>query len=118
MMLGMVSNELRKLLLNSADIFIMPNVVVEGDVEGFGIVALEAGACGLTVIAANIQGLRDAVLEGVTGYLVEEKDVEGFLYRVRNVNLKSEEIRSAVKATFSWGQVYRLYRDVLIEAAS
>ncbi len=60
-LLGEISNEIRNILYNIADIFVMPNITVPNDVEGFGIVALEAGSCGLPVVATNIQGIRDAV---------------------------------------------------------
>jgi phosphatidylinositol alpha-1,6-mannosyltransferase len=41
------------------------------EVEGLGIVYLEASACGLPVIAGNSGGAPDAVLEGKTGLVVE-----------------------------------------------
>jgi phosphatidylinositol alpha-1,6-mannosyltransferase len=41
------------------------------EVEGLGIVYLEASACGLPVIAGNSGGAPDAVLEGVTGLVVD-----------------------------------------------
>ena len=44
------------------------------EVEGLGIVYLEASACGLPVIAGNSGGAPDAVLEGVTGLVVDGKD--------------------------------------------
>ena len=77
MLLGEVSDGNRKALYNASDIFIMPNITIPGDVEGFGIVAIEAGSCGLPVIAGNIQGIRDAVIDGKTGYLVEEERCGG-----------------------------------------
>ena len=113
LLLGEVSDEDRKLLYNASDIFIMPNITVPGDVEGFGIVALEAGSCGLPVVASNIQGLRDAVINGKTGYLIQEGDVEGFLERIKMMNLTKEDIRSIVISTFDWAQIYKIYKNAL-----
>jgi phosphatidylinositol alpha-1,6-mannosyltransferase len=113
-LLGAVSEEERNLIFNTADILIMPNITVAGDVEGFGIVALEAGSCGLPVIATNMQGLRDSVLDDKTGVLVAEKDAVGFLSAIKGIDLKRTEIRSIVNATFSWSRVYQRYCDVLI----
>jgi phosphatidyl-myo-inositol dimannoside synthase len=75
---GRQPDHIRNRLLNVAEAFIMPNIAIPGDVEGFGIAALEAGACGLPVIASDLQGIRDAVIDGVTGYLVRERDAKAF----------------------------------------
>jgi len=48
----------------------------EGDVEGFGLVYLEANACGKPVIGGRSGGVPDAVLDGVTGLLVEPTDTD------------------------------------------
>jgi phosphatidylinositol alpha-1,6-mannosyltransferase len=55
------------------DIFVMPSRsrLAGLEVEGLGIVYLEASACGLPVIAGNSGGAPDAVLEGKTGLVVE-----------------------------------------------
>jgi glycosyltransferase involved in cell wall biosynthesis len=111
---GEVTKEDRNLIFNASDIFIMPNVTVSGDMEGFGIVAIEAGSCGLPVIAAKTQGVCDAVLDGKTGVLVAEKDAAGFLSAIKNIDLKRAEIRSVVNSTFSWSRIYQRYREVLI----
>lgn len=49
---------------------------VEHHFEGFGLVYLEAGACGKPVVATRSGGVTDAVLDGETGILVEEEDDE------------------------------------------
>jgi phosphatidylinositol alpha-1,6-mannosyltransferase len=54
-----------------ADVFAMPCRGSETDVEGFGIVYLEAGACEVPVIGSRVGGIPDAVVEGVTGLLVD-----------------------------------------------
>ncbi len=58
-----------------ANVFIMTPVDLQGDVEGFGIVYLEANAFGLPVIAAESGGVGEAVLDGKTGLVVSQKDV-------------------------------------------
>ncbi|MBI2483032.1 glycosyltransferase family 4 protein [Candidatus Uhrbacteria bacterium] len=59
----------------ACDVFAMlPRELPDGDVEGFGIVYLEAGAFGKPVIGARSGGVPDAVLDGVTGILVAPDD--------------------------------------------
>jgi len=58
-----------------ADVFVMPSRSDPPDVEGFGIVFLEAGACERPVVAARAGGVPDAVADGVSGLLVTPGDV-------------------------------------------
>ena len=53
-------------------------VVVPSHTESFGLVALEAAACGTPVVAAEVGGLRLLVDDGVTGYLVGERDPHAY----------------------------------------
>ncbi len=90
LMLGRVSDEILSLLYNSSDVFIMPNIPVPGDMEGFGIVAIEAASCGLPVIAANLEGIKDAIKDGQNGFLVDPYDVKGYVSRINEVmNMKN-----------------------------
>jgi phosphatidylinositol alpha-1,6-mannosyltransferase len=75
---GRVSYEDLPRYLNMADIFAMPSRsrFFGLEVEGLGIVYLEASACGLPVIAGDSGGAPDAVLIGETGYVVGGNDLE------------------------------------------
>jgi len=63
---------------NSADVFIMPSRMTPDSrgTEGFGIVYLEANACGKPVIGGKSGGVPDAVMDGETGILVDPENVE------------------------------------------
>jgi phosphatidylinositol alpha-1,6-mannosyltransferase len=75
-LLGRVDDAERDGWLDRASVFCMPSRVPPGGLggEGFGIVYLEAGAHGLPVVAGNVAGALDAVLDGETGVLVDPTD--------------------------------------------
>jgi phosphatidylinositol alpha-1,6-mannosyltransferase len=81
-MLGQVDDKLRDELFTGADLFVMPNVVVPGDMEGFGLVAIEAAAAGALVVASELEGIRDAVIDRETGFLVAPGDPAAFVDRI------------------------------------
>lgn len=68
----------------AGDVFAMPCRTRRGglDVEGLGIVFLEASATGLPVIVGDSGGAPDAVRDGVTGYLVDGRDHEAVAARL------------------------------------
>jgi len=70
-MLGHVSPEDLPRWYNACDIFVMPNREINGDTEGFGMVFVEAAACGKPAIAGKAGGTGAAVLDGVTGLRID-----------------------------------------------
>lgn len=81
-LLGRVDDKTLDILYSAADLFIMPNIRVKYDREGFGMVAAEAAVHGLTVVASGIEGIQDAIQDGKNGYLVPTGDINGFLTRI------------------------------------
>lgn len=72
-------------ILSIADVFLMPS-----GSETFGLAALEAMACEVPVVASNIGGIPELVVDGETGYLCPLGDVEAFAERTARL-LSSEE---------------------------
>lgn len=74
--LGSVADEQRNAWLLRTNLLAMPSRLPEGRLagEGFGIVYLEAGAYGKPVVAGNVAGALDAVIDGETGLLVDPRD--------------------------------------------
>ena len=75
--LGRVKENEKRYFYKMSDVFVMPcRREKGGDVEGFGIVFLEAGAAGRPVIAGNSGGAKYAVRDGETGFLVDPHRVD------------------------------------------
>lgn len=73
---GFVSQAELRQLYHRAEVYISPSQEDQGDIEGFGIALIEAGAYGKPVIAGRSGGVTDAVVHGETGFLVNPFDIE------------------------------------------
>lgn len=98
-------------LMKSADIFVQHSItaIETEDEEGLPVAILEAMAHALPVIATRHAGIPEAVLEGSTGYLVEEGDTNGMAERIlalaRDPALRRQMGRSGwerAREVFSW----------------
>ena len=76
--LGSVDDEVLWNCYAAADVLVFPLIRVKGDVEGFGMVAIEAAASGTPTVAFPVGGVVDAVADGVSGTLVPEGDYDAF----------------------------------------
>jgi glycosyltransferase involved in cell wall biosynthesis len=114
-MLGQTDDQTLKLLFNISDVFIIPNIPVKGDIEGFGIVALEAASCGLPVIASRLEGLKDAIVEGKNGFLVRPYNINEFTSMIIKIieserDCKfSQSIRDYTITHFDWEWISKSY---------
>lgn len=76
--LGAVEDDVLWKCYAAADVLVFPLIRVKGDVEGFGMVAIEAAACGTATVAFPVGGVVDAVSDGTNGTLAPEGDYEAF----------------------------------------
>jgi phosphatidylinositol alpha-1,6-mannosyltransferase len=82
---GAVPDDELPMWYRAADVFVLPNRSDGVDFEGFGIVFLEAAACGLPVIAGNSGGATEAVADDVTGKLVDGTDADDVASAIRTL---------------------------------
>ncbi|TGM89808.1 glycosyltransferase family 4 protein [Leptospira licerasiae] len=106
-----------------SSLVVMPNIKIPGstDREGFGLVAVEASSVGCRLIASDLEGLSDAVKEGVTGFQVTPNDPKKWIDKIRELlsqsqKEKEEWIRSSSNATreiYSQSLLVRKFSDLL-----
>ncbi len=123
--LGFVPDADLPTIYNLCDIFVMPNRVTEGtqlsgDIEGFGISFIEAGACGKPVIAGRSGGAVEAVLDEQTGLLVDprtEIDTAAAITRLLDEPGLSATLgaqaRQRIQREFDWRILARQLEEIL-----
>lgn len=117
-LLGRQPDEILQKCYAAADIFVMPNIPVEGDMEGFGIVMLEANMGGTPVIASKLEGIKDVIADGENGHLIPVGEEQLFAAKIDEV-LKADptvfqkKTRSYIQNNFAWNHVVTEYIEYL-----
>jgi glycosyltransferase involved in cell wall biosynthesis len=79
-------------LMGETSVFLQHSVTARnGDTEGFGISLVEAMACEVPVVSTTHNGFVDTVEDGVTGFLVEERDVEAMAAGIQRLFERPDE---------------------------
>ena len=100
----------------AASLHVFPVRKIEGDPEGFGMVAIESAANGVPTAAYATGGTSDSVAEGVSGYLAPAGDAEALaerILRLLDTPLPSDAIRSFA-ADFAWPRFGERLRKALL----
>lgn len=122
-LLGNLSRADMKILFNTADLYISPNIKVSGSMEGFGINAIEGAGCKKVVLASNLEGLKDAVQEGRNGFLLSPEEAEIWIKKI--IELLSddeyrknfgEKARQFVIDNYSWSNIAKKYIEAVEKA--
>jgi len=111
-LLGAVDDDRRNKEILAADLFLMPNIPVRGDSEGFGIVCIEASARGLPVVASRLEGITEAVIEGETGQFFKAGDVDDCIRVITDAltyPLDPVQVAAATKAHYDWSHLIERY---------
>lgn len=112
-MLGFVSEKEKYKLLSAAWSF-----VIASEKEGWGIVVIEANACGTPSIGYDVEGLRDSINDGFSGYLVDNGNIDKLADKISTVltndKLRVKLSKNALKWAdgFSWDNTAKVFYEV------
>lgn len=119
---GRMSGKVLPEIYALADVFAMPSRqrLTASDVEGFGLVFLEAASCGKPVVGGRSGGIEDAVVDGLTGLLADPESPEEIgdalvqiLVDPALASRMGEQGRARVLKEFTWSRMARRVRDIL-----
>ncbi len=121
---GSIRDDERAAYYAACDVFVMPNRQIDADIEGFGIVFLEAGAAGKPVIGGLSGGTGEAIQDGITGLRVDGEKIEAIAQAVveLSTNIKraramGERGRQLVESAFSWDSIVECTRRITANIA-
>ena len=108
-LLGKVDDAILQTAYSEAELCIFPLMEVAGDIEGFGMVAVEAAAHGSPTIAFAVGGVVDAIQDGETGFLIEPGNYTAFTdtcikYLSHNYPQVSAASCKEFSARFQWDE--------------
>jgi glycosyltransferase involved in cell wall biosynthesis len=114
-----------KILFNTCDLYVSPNIKVAGSMEGFGITAIEAGACGRVVLASDLEGLKDAIQNGQNGFLIESGNASAYAVKIKDLMENDgyriefgKKARKYVVENYSWEIIARRYLEEIKKVIS
>jgi len=116
---GKVPHAEKARLLSEAWVVLQPS-----QIEGWGITVIEANACGTPVIASRVYGLRDSVVEGRTGILIQPRNIRKFASAmeqlVRNTTLRKRLSKEAYiwSKNFSWNKSANIFYNIIGKSIS
>ncbi len=124
-LLGRVEADRLVRLLNAADVFVMTSRrTADGDVEGYGIAAVEAALCGLPSVVSGGSGLAEAVRDGETGLVVPAEDapatagaILSLLENEAERRAMGERARRRASAEQTWERCAARYDEALRSVA-
>lgn len=123
--LGFVSEEQLPSLYQAADLFVLTTreTPTAQAVEGFGLVFLEAQACGTPVIGTRTGGIPDAVTHGDGGWLIEQDDIDALTENLCKLYADptafaamGKRARQRVERYYTWNHYFARFRRALQDA--
>lgn len=122
--LGKIPVDHLSALLKYADAFLMPNINIPGDMEGFGLVCLEGSLSGTLVVASNIEGITQAIHNRRNGLLLPAGQVDPWVSQLEQIHQACGKIYPVKEYSdytlehFSWKKMCQGYYHVFCAVLS
>ena len=118
LLMGSIPEDQLTMLRHRCDLFLMPNIQIHNDVEGFGQTQLECMYAGMPVVAFAVDALTESVKEG--GYLIEPNNYPAFVsqihayYKLTQIERETiqETCRKYVRSNYSWNTATDQYLEL------
>jgi glycosyltransferase involved in cell wall biosynthesis len=123
-LLGIISPDEFRAILSKVTGFIQHSVTaINGDMEGTPVSVMEASAAGIPVIATRHAGIPDVIIDGETGLLVDEHDVDGMAKQILKLienpglaKILGQAGKENIRINFNMDKHLEILRSVLQEA--
>ena len=109
-------------LYNQSELFVLPSTGIQ---EGFGIVLLEALACGTPVITTNIVGIAKEIKDNKCGIIIPcndaEKLAQAIIRIIKNINLQKKMIikgKLLIQDKYDWNKIVKMVENIYLEVIS
>jgi phosphatidylinositol alpha-1,6-mannosyltransferase len=103
-------------ILAASNAFVMPNISIKGDMEGFGLVCLEAALSGTTVVASRLEGITEAIQDGKNGILLPSCNAQAWVDQLQAIidhpaafEAKTDDYRAYTLEVFGWDKMVSSY---------
>ena len=118
---GEVTEYKKEIIFSNSHLFVQPNIPVVNDIEGFGISVIEASAYKLPVIAADLEGLKEAIVNNKNGWLVTPCNQIEYIHTIENYmnlpdkkkNTLASDFRNFSKKKYDWAIIIKRYLKVI-----
>ncbi len=113
-----IDNDLKNAIVSKSDIFVMPSIVSNKSIEGFGIAFIEAAQYGVTSIGGKDGGASDAIIDGKTGLICDGNNLNDIYLSIEKLfkNDTYIEFGKAAKdnsLNFHWDKIIQEYKKIL-----
>ena len=120
--LGHCDTNTRNKYYKMSDVFIMPSITKNNDIEGFGIVYLEANYFKVPTIGSDTGGISEAIVNGETGFLIKQNDIIDLIDKILFLYKNESQRRvmgmngyKRVMKDFRWENIIQEYINLIKE---